>query len=302
MPARWRWRAKGWCSRHRHVRPPRVPRRRPATGCGAPRFPARARHAQCYAPSRSARCPRRAAGPHDRKTPPGCSAATVPRPPPAVGNLSRPSRSARRRNVSNNGTTCRAVTACTPTRWHASSRNSFAAAYSQARIRCRKSDPAPQSPESVVAKPRRLAVHLAQEQIPALGQRRDQGGLADTAAFLGREQQPRVAGVDREREHAPAEGRDPRPALSGLQRPEIQQQFLGVGQGGWLGSFQPAEREQDAPHPRPSRSSTTSDNSRRFASGSSWGSRCACSSASHKRTQTPAPSGPRGPRAGRRTS
>ena len=60
--------------------------------------------------------------------------------------------------------------------------------------------------EQILAAARGVAVHVAQQQVAALGERGDQAGLVDAAVILRRQQHARIARVQRKRQHLAADG------------------------------------------------------------------------------------------------
>jgi len=117
---------------------------------------------------------------------------------------------------------------------------------------------APEQPEiaagadarQFLAAARDLGVRVAQKQVAALGQGGQQAGLVDAAILLRRQQHAGVARVQREGEHLSAQGREagggagPVRAGGRRERAQVGEQFLGVGQGLFLGRLEPAEGAQ----------------------------------------------------------
>ena len=110
-------------------------------------------------------------------------------------------------------------------------------------------------PQQILAGRFHVATGIAQEQVAPLGQGRHQTGLVDTLVFLGRQQHARVPRMQRKRQHLAANGRDlqrrQRATLRRrtLQRAQIRQQFLRMGQGNLIRLLQPPELPQIL-HPR----------------------------------------------------
>ena len=89
---------------------------------------------------------------------------------------------------------------------------------------------------------RLFALEAAQE-IAALGERRDQRDGGHAAILLRGQKHARVARVDRERQHAPAERRDRTRDVpsAAVERAEIDEELFGARERLRIGRFQPAE-------------------------------------------------------------
>ena len=104
--------------------------------------------------------------------------------------------------------------------------------------------------QQILAPARGVAVHVPQEQVAALGEGGEQAGLINAAVMLRGQQHAGIPRVQREGQHLPADGSEGK-LIAGfelmvdrLQGAQVGEEFFRVGEGLFLGWFEPAKRAQ----------------------------------------------------------